>query len=186
MGFFEIILISIGLAMDAFAIAICKGLAMKNGTTKKGIIVATYFGIFQAIMPFLGYTLGISFEVAIKTLDHWIAFILLVVIGLNMIKESLSKKQEEVNDDLSFKTMIILALATSIDALAVGVSFAFLGVNIFFSILCIGIITFVISFFGVLIGNKFGKKLKNKSELLGGIILIIMGIKILLDHLGVF
>ena len=184
MGFFEIILISIGLAMDAFAIAICKGLAMKNGTTKKGIIVATYFGIFQAVMPFLGYTLGISFEVAIKALDHWIAFILLVVIGLNMIKESLSKKQEEVNDDLSFKTMIILALATSIDALAVGVSFAFLGVNIFLSILCI--ITFVISFFGVLIGNKFGKKLKSKSELLGGIILIIMGIKILLDHLEVF
>ena len=186
MSFLEIILISIGLAMDAFAVAVGKGLAMKNGTTKKGIIVAIYFGIFQAIMPLLGYTLGMRFEATIKALDHWIAFILLVAIGLNMIKETIRKKQEDINDDLRFKTMLILSLATSIDALAVGVSFAFLGVNILFSIICIGLITFAISFLGVIIGNKFGKKLKNKSELLGGIILIIMGIKILFEHLEIF
>lgn len=186
MSLLEIILISIGLAMDAFAVAVCKGLAMKHGSTKKGVIIALYFGIFQALMPFIGYILGIKFEKAIESLDHWIAFILLSAIGINMIKESIKNEENNMDDDVSFKSMFILALATSIDALAVGVTFAFLKVKIIIPLILIGIITFVISFLGVKIGNKFGSKLKNKSEILGGIILIIMGLKILLDHLGVF
>ena len=186
MSLLEIILISVGLAMDAFAVAVCKGLAMKHGSTKKGIIIAIYFGAFQAIMPLIGYLLGIRFEKAIETIDHWIAFGLLTAIGINMIKESLKNDENDINDDVGFKTMFILALATSIDALAVGVTFAFLRTNIFIPLIFIGIITFVLSFIGVKIGNKFGDKLKNKSEKLGGVILILMGIKILLDHLEVF
>lgn len=186
MSLLEIILISIGLAMDAFAVAICKGLAMKHGSTKKGIIIALYFGIFQALMPFIGFILGIKFEKAIEILDHWIAFILLSAIGINMIKESLKNENNNIDDDVSFKSMFILALATSIDALAVGVTFAFLRVEIIIPLISIGVITFAISFLGVKIGNKFGSRLKNKSEILGGIILIFMGLKILLDHLGIF
>ncbi len=185
MGFLEVVLISVSLAMDAFAVAVCKGMAMKRGTTRKGVIIALYFGTFQALMPFIGYTLGLRFEKAINSIDHWIAFALLGIIGINMIKESLKNDDEDVNDDVSFKTMFILALATSIDALAVGVTFAFLRVYIFIPLICIGLITFVMSFLGVKIGNKFGEKLKNKSEILGGIILILMGIKILLDHLKI-
>ncbi len=183
MNYIEIILISIGLAMDAFTVAICKGLAMKHGSTKKGVIVALYFGIFQALMPFLGYVLGIKFEKIVDSLDHWIACVLLVSIGISMIKESIKQGNDDISDDVGFKTMIVLAIATSIDALAVGVSFAFLKVKILSSLIFIGIITFCMSFIGVKIGNKFGDKLKNKSEILGGIILILMGIKILLDHL---
>ena len=183
MGLLEIILISISLAMDAFAVAMCKGMAMKKETVKSKVIIAMYFGIFQALMPLLGYLLGLRFEKAINFIDHWIAFILLGIIGVNMIKESLSKKEEDLNDDISFKTMIILALATSIDALAVGVTFAFLKVKIIIPIIFIGTITFIISYLGVKIGKKFGDKLKSKAETLGGIILIIMGIKILIEHL---
>ena len=185
MSLLEIILISISLGMDAFAVAMCKGMAMKKENVRSKVIIASYFGIFQAIMPLLGYLLGIRFEKAINFIDHWIAFFLLSIIGINMIKESISKKEDNIDDDISIKTMLILALATSIDALAVGVTFAFLRVEIIMPIIFIGIITFVMSYEGVKIGNKFGNKLKSKAETLGGIILIFMGIKILLEHLHI-
>ena len=185
MGILEIFLIGIGLAMDAFAVSICKGLAIKKLNLKKMIIIALYFSIFQAIMPILGYVLGNSFQNIIYNIDHWIAFALLVGIGLNMIKEGIVKDDEEKNDNISFKTMIILAIATSIDALAVGITFGFLEVNIILSVICIGIITLILSLIGTKIGNKFGDKLQNKAELLGGFILILIGTKILLEHLGI-
>ncbi len=179
----EIILISIGLAMDAFAVSICKGLSIKKINWKVICIVGLYFGIFQAGMPIIGYFLGKGFESFVTKIDHWIAFILLSFIGINMIKEAFSKDENINGDDLSFKTMIILAIATSIDALAVGITFAFFDVNIIFSISMIGIITFILSAIGVILGNKFGNKYEKKSQLLGGLILIIIGIKILIEHL---
>lgn len=185
MELYEIILISIGLAMDAFAVSICKGLSMKKINWKSTIIIAIYFGIFQAIMPVFGYLLGSSFSVIVQKLDHWIAFILLAIIGGNMIKESKDGETEKRNDKVDFKTMILLAIATSIDALAVGITFAFFKVNIVVSITIIGIITFILSFIGVIIGNKFGDKFQNKAEFIGGMILIIIGLKILLEHLGI-
>ena len=185
MKLYEIILISIGLAMDAFAVSICKGLSMKKINWKSTIIIAIYFGLFQAIMPVFGYLLGSSFSVIVQKLDHWIAFILLAIIGGNMIKESKDDEAEKRNDKVDFKTMIILAIATSIDALAVGVTFAFFKVNIILSISIIGLITFILSFVGVIIGNKFGDKFQNKAEFTGGIILIFIGLKILLEHLGI-
>ena len=185
MKLYEIFLISIGLAMDAFAVSICKGLSMKKINWKSTIIIAIYFGLFQAIMPVFGYLLGSSFSVIVQKLDHWIAFILLAIIGGNMIKESKDDEAEKRNDKVDFKTMIILAIATSIDALAVGVTFAFFKVNIILSISIIGLITFILSFVGVIIGNKFGDKFQNKAELTGGVILIIIGLKILLEHLGI-
>ena len=185
MNLYEIILISIGLAMDAFAVSICKGLSMKKINWKSTIIIAIYFGLFQAIMPVFGYLLGSSFSVIVQKLDHWIAFMLLTIIGGNMIKESKDDETEKRNDKVDFKTMIILAIATSIDALAVGVTFAFFKVNIILSISIIGLITFILSFVGVIIGNRFGDKFQNKAELTGGVILIIIGLKILLEHLGI-
>lgn len=185
MGALEILLISVGLAMDAFAVSICKGLSMRRMSWKKAIIVALYFGIFQGIMPIIGYFLGTSFQSLVTKIDHWIAFGLLTFIGANMLKESFSKEQENCNDKVDFKTMIILAVATSIDALAVGITFAFLNVNLLFASLMIGIVTFIISVIGVKIGNKFGDKYERKAETVGGLILIIMGVKILLEHLGV-
>ena len=185
MNLYEIILISIGLAMDAFAVSICKGLSMKKINWKSTIIIAIYFGLFQAIMPVFGYLLGSSFSVIVQKLDHWIAFILLAIIGGNMIKESKDDETEKRNDKVDFKTMILLAIATSIDALAVGITFAFFKVNIVVSITIIGIITFILSFIGVIIGNKFGYKFQNKAEFIGGMILIIIGLKILLEHLGI-
>lgn len=158
MGFIELVVLSIGLAMDALAVSICKGLAMSKMKWKNAVIVGLYFGIFQGLMPVIGYLLGMSFQDAITNIDHWIAFILLAGIGLNMIKEALSKDKEEANDSVKFKDMIILAIATSIDALAVGVTFAFLKVNIVLSVSLIGIITFIISVVGVKIGNIFGDK----------------------------
>ena len=183
MGLLELIVLSIGLAMDACAVSICKGLAMSKMKWKNAIIVGAYFGIFQALMPLIGYLLGINFQRAITNIDHWIAFVLLIGIGINMIKEAMSKEEEEENDSIRFKDMIVLAVATSIDALAVGVTFAFLKVNIVLSVSMIGIITFVISIIGVKMGNVFGDKYKQKAELAGGIILILLGIKILLEHL---
>lgn len=185
MELFEIIVIAIGLAMDAFAVSICKGLSMKKIDWKKAIIIAVYFGTFQALMPVLGYYLGSSFSAFVQKVDHWIAFILLSIIGVNMIKESTDDEVEKRNDNVDFKTMVVLAIATSIDALAVGVTFAFFEVNILLAISIIGIITFILSIFGVIIGNKFGDKFQNKAELAGGIILIIIGLKILLEHLGI-
>ena len=179
------ILLGIGLAMDAFAVSICKGLSMKKIDYKKCTIVGIYFGLFQALMPLLGFYLGSTFKDLITSFDHWIAFGLLVLIGANMIRESFGK-DESSNDRVDFKTMLPLAIATSIDALAIGVTFSFLEVNIFRSIIIIGITTFVFSFVGVIIGNLFGSKYKKRAEIFGGIILILLGIKILLEHLGVF
>ena len=186
MGIIEIILIAVSLAMDAFAVSICKGLSMKKMDWKKAIIIGLYFGIFQGGMPLIGYLLGVGFEESIKFIDHWIAFGLLAFIGGNMIKEALSKNDEdEVDDSVDFKTMIVLAIATSIDALAVGVTFAFLNVNILLAVALIGIITFVISCIGVKLGNVFGDKYEKKAELAGGIVLVLIGLKILLEHLGI-
>lgn len=185
MGTIEILLISIGLAMDAFAVSICKGLSIKKMNWKNAIIIGMYFGIFQAGMPILGYFLGSTFERFIINIDHWIAFSLLTGIGFDMLKEAFSKESEHSNDKVDFKTMIILSIATSIDALAVGITFACLKTKIIVSALTIGIITFFMSVIGVKIGNKFGDKYEKKAEIMGGVILILLGVKILLEHLGI-
>ncbi len=185
MNLFGLFLIAVGLSMDAFAVSICKGLSMKEITLKKSCIVGLWFGGFQAVMPAIGYLLGAQFEQYIIAIDHWIAFSLLGIIGLSMIKEALSQDQESANDSLDIKTMFLLAIATSIDALVVGVTFAFLRVAIIPAVSFIGIITFILSVIGVKVGNVFGTKYKSKAELAGGAILICMGIKILLEHLGV-
>ena len=185
MGIIEIVIIGIGLAMDAFAVAICKGLSLRNKEVTKYIIVGSYFGIFQGLMPIIGYILGVSFQNIITKVDHWVAFILLGVIGINMIKESFSKENRSVTDKVNFKTMFPLALATSIDALAVGITFAFLKVNIVTATLIITVTTFIISLFGVAIGNKFGSKYEHRAEFIGGLILVLMCLKILLDHLNI-
>ena len=185
MTIIEILLISVGLAMDAFSVAICKGLSMKKMSWKNAIIIGSYFGIFQAIMPLIGYFLGSRFENIIVKIDHWIAFILLSAIGINMIKEAFEKNEDKNNDLVDFKTMIILAIATSIDALAVGITFACLRIRILEPVISIGTITFILSVLGVEIGNKFGEKYKNKAVISGGIILILIGTKILLEHLKI-
>ena len=185
MGIVEIILIGVSLAMDAFAVSICKGLSMKKMNIKKAFIIGLYFGFFQALMPVIGYFLGSSFEHLITNIDHWIAFILLSFIGGNMIREAFGSDSENCNDKVNFKTMLPLALATSIDALAVGITFSFLDVEIFSSATIIGITTLIISIFGVKIGNKFGDKYEAKAEICGGVILILIGLKILLEHLGI-
>lgn len=185
MGLLELIILSIGLAMDAFAVAVCKGLSMSKMKWRNACIIGIYFGFFQAFMPFIGYLLGISFQDKICSIDHWIAFVLLGIIGLNMIKESISNENEKNDESIKFKDMIILALATSIDALAVGITFAFLKVNILLAISLIGIITLIISVAGVKIGNIFGNRYEKKAEFAGGIILILLGIKILLEHLHI-
>ena len=184
MSLLTLFVTAVGLSMDAFAVAICKGLAMKKLSWKKTLIIGLWFGGFQALMPTTGYLLGKRFEHYVTAIDHWIAFVLLVLIGANMVKESFSKEEESSNDSVDFKTMFLLAIATSIDALAVGVTYAFLQVRIVPAVSFIGIITFTLSIIGVKIGNVFGLKYKSKAELTGGIILIVMGIKILLEHLG--
>jgi putative Mn2+ efflux pump MntP len=191
MNVLELLIIAVGLSMDACAVAICKGLAMDKISIRKAGIVGLYFGTFQAGMPLIGYYLGEQFEDSITSFDHWIAFALLVFIGFNMLKESRSREcvecgsDSQVNASLGFKQMSVLAIATSIDALAAGVSFAFLEVDIAPAATFIGITTFTLSVIGVKIGNVFGAKYKSKAELAGGIILILMGVKILLDHLGI-
>ena len=185
MGFIELFLLAVGLSMDAFAVSVCKGLAMPRITVKKVSIVALWFGGFQALMPLIGYILGVQFQDKITAVDHWIAFILLGIIGVNMVRESLSGECENTSDSLDIKTMFVLAVATSIDALAVGITFAFLRVNIIPAVSFIGVTTFILSAAGVKIGNVFGTKYKSKAELAGGIILILLGVKILLEHLGV-
>lgn len=185
MGLTEIILISIGLAMDAFAVAICKGLSMKKMSIKKAIIIGLYFGVFQALMPIIGYFFGATFQNIVTAIDHWIVFVLLSFIGGKMIKESLSCKRGNYNASVDLKAMLVLAIATSIDALAVGITFAFLNVNILLAISSIGIITFMLSIIGVKIGNSFGAKYESKAELAGGIILVLIGIKILFEHLEI-
>lgn len=185
MSILEVVLIAIGLAMDAFAVSICKGLSMKKMSWKKALVVGAYFGIFQGIMPVIGYFLGSTFESMVTQIDHWIVFVLLTLIGVNMLKEAFGKDCNNCNESVDFKTMIVLAIATSIDALAIGITFAFLQTNIVLSALVITIITFVICVIGVKIGNKFGDKYERKAETVGGLILILMGIKILLEHLGI-
>ncbi len=184
MGLTDLFLIAVGLSMDAFAVAICKGLSVKKVTIKHGLIVGAYFGGFQAGMPLLGYLLGSSFAKYIEAFDHWVAFVLLGIIGINMIRES-REQEEEVNASFGLKAMLPMAVATSIDALAVGISFAFMRVQIGWAVLFIGVITFTLSAMGVKIGNHFGAKYKSKAELFGGIVLVLLGTKILLEHLGI-
>lgn len=184
MSLLTLFITAVGLSMDAFAVAICKGLAMKKLSWKKALVIGLWFGGFQALMPTAGYLLGTRFESYVTAIDHWIAFVLLVLIGANMVKESFSREEDSANDSVDVRTMFLLAIATSIDALAVGVTYAFLQVRIIPAVSFIGIITFTLSIVGVKIGNVFGLKYKSKAELTGGIILIVMGIKILLEHLG--
>jgi putative Mn2+ efflux pump MntP len=186
LSFLDIFLIGVALSMDAFAVSICKGLSVKKAGVKHVLTVGVYFGGFQALMPMLGFLLGYKFESFITNIDHWIAFVLLAIIGGNMIREALGKDEDDKeNDDFSFRAMLPLAVATSIDALAVGISFAFLGVDIVTAALLIGATTFVLSGAGIFVGNIFGSKYKSKAELAGGIVLILIGAKILLEHLGI-
>lgn len=187
--FIEFLLIGIGLSMDAFAVSICKGLAMRKVNKKQALVIGLFFGGFQALMPFIGWALGIQFQSYITNIDHWIAFVLLVFIGGKMIVEAVKPEEEEavevMDPPLDIKEMFLLAIATSIDALAVGVTFAFLDYPIVEAISIIGVTTFVISVGGVYVGNFFGSRYKNKAELAGGLILVLLGVKILLGHLGI-
>lgn len=187
--FIELFLMGIGLAMDAFAVSICKGLAMRRVNRKQAFVIALFFGGFQALMPFIGWVLGIQFEQYITSIDHWIAFILLGYIGGKMIAESVKPEEDEeiaqMDPPLDIKEMFILAIATSIDALAVGITFAFLDYPIVEAISVIGITTFFVCIGGVYVGNFFGNKYKNKAEFVGGLILVLLGVRILLSHLGI-
>ena len=185
MDLLTLLTLAVGLAMDAFAVSICKGLTMREKVLKKGIIVGLWFGGFQALMPTIGFFLGTQFKDQITSIDHWIAFVLLGLIGINMVKEALSNEEEQADDSIAVKEMFMLAVATSIDALAVGITFAFLNVHIVSAASIIGVCTFLISFAGVKIGNIFGTKYKSKAELAGGIILILLGFKILFEHLHI-
>ncbi len=183
MKLWELFLLAVGLSMDAFAVSICKGLSVKKATVKEAATAGIYFGGFQALMPILGYFLGISFQSLIADIDHWIAFVLLSLIGIQMIRES--KGEENVNSSFGVKEMIPLAVATSIDALAVGVTFAFLQVEMIPAVCMIGCVTFLFSAVGIWIGNLFGKRYKTRAEIMGGLILILIGLKILIEHLGI-
>ena len=189
MGFAELFLLAVGLSMDAFAVSVCKGLSMKKASLKAGAICGIWFGGFQALMPLIGFFLGTLFADAIESVDHWIAFVLLAFIGANMLKEAFEKKCEceKCKDaDLSVKTMFLMAVATSIDALAVGISLAMAGnVQIFLAVALIGVTTFCLSAAGVKIGNVFGSRYEKGAQIAGGCILILLGLKILLEHLGV-
>lgn len=184
MSLFTLFVTAVGLSMDAFAVSVCKGLAMKKLSLKNTFIIGLWFGGFQALMPTVGYLLGIRFKDSVSAIDHWIAFALLSLIGVNMIKEALSGDEDTTGSSVDAKTMLPLAVATSIDALAVGITYAFLQVRIVPAVSFIGLITFVLSAAGVKIGNVFGLKYKSRAEMVGGIILILMGVKILLEHLG--
>ena len=184
MGLAELFVIAVGLSMDAFAVSVCKGLSVPKMKLSHALTCGVYFGGFQGLMPLIGYLLGSQFEEAIVSIDHWVAFVLLGLIGFNMIKESREEGCETMDSSFGVKAMIPLAVATSIDALAIGVTFAFLRVNIFWAVVFIGAITFTLSSIGVKVGNVFGVKFKSKAEFTGGLILILMGTKILLEHLG--
>ena len=186
MGFWELLLLAVGLSMDAFAVSICKGLAMDRVTLKKACIPGLWFGVFQGAMPLLGWLLGSRFTSYITSVDHWIAFVLLGILGFNMLREAKNGEAEEADASLGFRVMLAMAVATSIDALAVGITFAFLEVNILPAVSFIALVTFLFSAVGVKIGSLFGTRFKAKAEALGGIILILLGVKILLEHLGVF
>ena len=183
MGLWELFVIALGLSMDAFAVSICKGLSVRRCTPRHMLICGLYFGVFQALMPLIGYFLGSQFESLVTAIAPYIAFALLAFIGANMIRESRSGDKDAANDDFSVRSMIPLAIATSIDALAVGVSFAFLQVDIVPAVVFIGVTTFVCCVIGVKVGSLFGNKYQARAELFGGVVLILMGVKILLEHL---
>ncbi len=188
MGIIELLLVAVGLAMDAFAVSLCKGLRMRTIRWGQGIVIAFSFGFFQAAMPLLGWALGLQFEQYITTIDHWIAFVLLAIVGGKMLYDSVTEDPTcpvETVDNLDLKELLLLSIATSIDALAVGITFAFLSTNIFQSITIIGVVTFIICLLGVIIGNHFGNRLQSKAGIVGGAVLILIGLKILLSHLGV-
>ncbi len=187
MGIFELFILAVGLSMDAFAVAICKGLATIELKCKHMVITGLWFGGFQALMPTIGFFLGVTFKKYIEAYDHWVAFVLLGLIGANMIKEAFSKEEDSTDSSFCAKTMFVMAVATSIDALAVGISFAMLlkTNELPLAVLFIGVITFALSAVGVKIGNVFGAKHKSKAELVGGVILILIGLKILFEHLGI-
>ena len=182
----ELLLLAVGLSMDAFAVSVCKGLSTRHLKPAHYLVTGLWFGGFQALMPAVGYLLGSSFEQYIVSIDHWIAFALLAFIGVNMVKESLSDEEETADDSFAVKTMFILAVATSIDALAVGITFALLpDVHILTAISFIGVVTFLLSAVGLRVGNVFGLRYKSRAEMVGGIVLILIGAKILLEHLGI-
>lgn len=190
MGILELLLLAVGVSMDAFAVSICKGLAMKQTTVRGSLTCGLWFGGFQALMPVIGFFLGTLFAQAIQAIDHWVAFVLLAIIGINMLKEAMEAEEcdccNESGADLSVKTMFVMAIATSIDALAVGISLAMAGnVNIWTAAVFIGLCTFGFSAAGVRIGNVFGSRFEKKAQLTGGVILILLGAKILLEHLGI-
>ena len=191
MGLAELFILAVGLSMDAFAVSICKGVCLKKASLGQSATVGAYFGIFQALMPIIGYFLGTGFADKIERYDHWVAFVLLLILGGKMFIESFKKEEVERDaagndrDELKFTKMLVLAIATSIDALAVGITFAFLQVRIVPAALLIGVTTFCLSSLGIYIGNRFGARYKSRAELAGGVILILIGSKILLEHLGV-
>ena len=186
MSLWELFIIAVGLSMDACAVSICKGLSVQKVTFRHAATCGGYFGAFQALMPVIGFVLGVQFRSLITGIDHWIALVLLGLIGANMIREALSGEEEEVNCSFCIRAMLPLAIATSIDALAVGVTFAAMdiGSKIVFAVIFIGVVTFLLSAIGVKIGNIFGTKFKSKAELFGGIVLVLMGLKIFLEDLG--
>ena len=187
MEIIEALVLAVGLSMDAFAVSVCKGLSMKKADLKSGLICGAWFGGFQGLMPAVGYFLGRLFFQAIESFDHWVAFLLLGYIGYNMLREAFSKEEccQEGNADLSVKTMFVMAIATSVDAMAAGISLAMDGANIYLNVLCIAVITFVLSAVGVKVGNVFGSRFEKKAQATGGVILILLGVKILLEHMGV-
>ena len=185
MGLIQLFILSVGLAMDAFAVSICKGLSIRQLKLRQALLVGAWFGAFQALMPAAGWLLGSAFADLIESVDHWIAFVLLALIGGNMIREALSHEDDDANPSLAPVTMLLLAVATSIDALAVGITFAFLRVDLLPAVTMIGVCTFLISAAGVKIGNVFGSRYKSGAELAGGAVLVLIGVKILLEHLGV-
>ncbi len=186
MGFWELLLLGVGLSMDAFAVSVCKGLAVQRADKKTALVCGLWFGFFQALMPVIGFFLGRIFADAIEAVDHWVAFGLLSIVGVNMIKEALEEGESDADPDLSARAMLPLAVATSIDALAVGVSLAMAEVNIWTAVTLIGVTTFLLSAAGSLVGGVFGRKYERKAEIFGGVTLIFLGLKILLENLGVF
>ena len=183
MSLAELFLLAVGLSMDAFAVSVCKGLSVSKAAPRHMLACGVYFGVFQALMPLIGYLLGVRFQGLIQNVDHWVAFVLLAIIGINMIREALGNEAEELNASFGPKAMLPLAVATSIDALAVGITFAFLQVQIVPGVSFIGVVTFVTSMLGVKLGSVFGMKWKKRAELAGGAILVLIGLKILVEHL---
>ena len=182
MGYLELLIIGIGLSMDAFAVAVAKGLSVQRVTARHSLCVGSWFGGLQALMPLIGFYFGVTFSSFVSSVDHWIAFFLLGLIGMNMIRESFSREKVKPDPDFSARTMLMMAVATSIDALAVGVSFAVLSVEIWSAVAIIGATTFLLSISGLKIGNIFGSRYKSKAEFLGGAVLLLLGIKILVEH----